>query len=434
MSPEPTNHHSGGETKAMWEKSAFRKFGPALLMLVIAAIALTACGGGGSSSSTEPAEESTPAETESEATEGEGSEEGSGTSSAAVAKAKSIIKELGEGINTGPPPGPAAVKGKKVYAVACGLNAPGCSVPAEALEEAAKVLGWDLTVADGKLTPEGEVAAMKEAVTGGAEGVITIGMDCSTAKAGFEAVHKAGIPIVAGLGSDCNEYPEPNSSEPQVDKMLGYVKANNSLELYTRLGELHAYWTIANTNGEAKIITVNFPVFSETTNLDKKYKEVIEKECPGCEILAEKELPASALANPEAENVASALLQQYPEATVFNTDNDSYVGLIGQALAKSPNKEIKVISNEGYPNIFKLIEEGQVAAGIVQPQKAYYWGTADSLNRIFAGVDPKEIPNEGYEAGLVEKDLNLPPPGQEWETDPEYVKAFSEIWEGKNEG
>lgn len=414
----------------MWTSASFRMSVAA--MLVLLAVLVAGCGSSGSSSSSETTEE---AATSSEAAASESSESsGSGTDPAVIEKAKATIKELGEGINTGPPPGPAAVKGKNVYAVACGLNAPGCSVPAEAIQEAGKILGWNVTVADGHLTPEGEVAAMKEAVTGGADGVIAIGMDCSGAKAGYEAVHKAGIPIVGGLGSDCNEYPEPNNSEPQVTKMLGYVTAKNSLELYTHLGEYHAAWTIAATNGEAKIIAVNFPVFSETTNLDKKYKEVIEKECAGCEILAEKELPASALANPEAENVASALLQQYPEATVFETDNDSYVGLIGQALAKSDNKDIKVISNEGYPNIFKLIEEGHVAAGIVEPQKAYYWGTADTLNRIFAGEKPSEIPNEGYEAGLVEKDLNLPPAGQEFETEPEFEKAFTEIWEGKNEG
>lgn len=414
----------------MWRSASFRMSVAALLVLLAALVA--GCGSSVSSSSSETTEE---APTSGETTASETSESsGGGTDPAVVEKAKATIKELGEGINTGPPPGPAAVEGKNVYAVACGLNAPGCSVPAEAIQEAGKVLGWNVTVADGQLTPEGEVAAMKEAVTGGADGVITIGMDCSTAKAGFEAVHKAGIPIVAGLGSDCNEYPEANNSEPQVTKMVGFVKANNSLELYTRLGELHAAWTIAATNGEAKIITVGFPVFSETTNLDTKYKEVIENECSGCEILAEKELPAAALANPEAENVASSLLQQYPEATVFETDNDSYVGLIGQALAKSGNKDIKVISNEGYPNIFKLIEEGYVTAGIVEPQKAFYWGTADTLNRIFAGEKPSEIPNEGYEAGLVEKDLNLPPAGQEFETEPEFEKAFTEIWEGKNEG
>jgi ribose transport system substrate-binding protein len=406
----------------MWRSASFR-------MSFAAALVVVAVAGCGSSKSekTETSSSSSAATTSSSASASGGSD------AALVTKAKEAIEELAKGSNTGPPPGPAAVKGKNVWAIACGLQAPGCSVPAEAIKEAAKILGWKLTIGDGHLTPEGEDEALKDAVTAKAEGVITIGMDCATDKSGFEAVYKAKIPLVAGLGSDCNEYPKETNSTPFVTKMLGFVSAENSLQMYTHAGELHADWAIQHTDGKAKIVEVNFPVFSETANLDVAFNTVI-KECTECEVLAEKSLPAAALANPEASNVASSLLEQYPEATIFETDNDSFVDLIGQALAKANKKSTQVISAEGYPTTFKLIEEGYVGAGIVEPQKAYYWGTADVLNRIFAGEKPSEIKPEGYELGLVEKGVNLPPAGQEYETTPNYKEKFTEIWEGKNEG
>jgi ribose transport system substrate-binding protein len=412
----------------MQRKRSLRTVTVAALLAVVAALAVSACGKSKSSST---AAETTPATTATTATTTEAKSESSG--SAAVAESKKAMEELGKGTSgeTGPPPGPAAVKGKNVWAIACGLNAPGCSVPAEAIKEANKYLGWKLTIGDGHLTPAGETEAVKSAIAAKAEGIILIGLDCVSVKSALETAVADKIPVVQGLGSDCNEWPK-EGGKSLILAQLGFVTASNSLKLYEKLGVWHAQWTIANTEGKAKIVEINYPVFSETSRLDREYNKYLKEHCPECKILTERNLAASALANPEASQIVETLLQKYPEATVLETDNDSEIDLIGTALKKAKLSNLKVIANEGYPATFSLIREGLVASAILLPQRAYYWGSADIMNRILAGVKPTEIKPEGYESGLVEKNLNLPAPGAEFIPHIDYREKFAAIWEGKN--
>jgi ribose transport system substrate-binding protein len=414
----------------MQGKRSIRTALAAALLAVVAALAVAACGSSKSKSESTAAESKAPVTAAT--TSSEAKSEGSTSQTALVEESKKAMEELaeGKGVETGPPPGPAAVKGKNVWAIACGLNAPGCSVPAEAVKEANKYLGWKLTIGDGKLTPAGETEALKSAIAAKAEGLILIGFDCVSAKSAIEEADARKIPIVQGLGSDCNEWPK-EGGKPLILKQLAYVQSKNSLALYRRLGLLHAEWTVAHTNGKAKIIALRFDVFSENDALDKEYEKYIKK-CTGCTVLAERNLPASALANPEMSQIVETLLQKYPEANVLETPNDSEIDLIGQALKKANRPNLMVIANEGYPATFSLIREGLVATAIIEPQKAYYWGTADILNRLFAGEKPSEIKPEGYETGLVEKNVKLPAPGAEYEPKINFREKFAAIWEGKN--
>src|SRR5690606_23518268 len=52
-------------------------------------------------------------------------------------------------------------KDVNLFVVSCGQQVPGCSTPTASVVEAGKAIGWNTTVTDGKLNPEGFATAIR---------------------------------------------------------------------------------------------------------------------------------------------------------------------------------------------------------------------------------------------------------------------------------
>src|SRR3954449_3193178 len=91
--------------------------------------------------------------------------------------------------NEGTPPtsGPKAKAGAKVIWVSCGGETPGCAKPADYFLEAAKSLGWNASVVDGKLNVNnGFSNAIRTAIAQKPAAIIAHGINCVEAKSALE--------------------------------------------------------------------------------------------------------------------------------------------------------------------------------------------------------------------------------------------------------
>ena len=97
----------------------------------------------------------------------------------------------------GPTAGPKAAEGKSIVVLAADLKNGGILGVTSGVEEAAKVIGWDVRVLDGAGSIQGRTAAIGQALALQPSGIIINGFDATEQQAALEGVAAAGIPMVA---------------------------------------------------------------------------------------------------------------------------------------------------------------------------------------------------------------------------------------------
>ena len=96
-----------------------------------------------------------------------------------------------------------APKDVKVGVVACGAQFRGCYAPALAAAEAAKALGWTVTIYDGAGTQEKQNGGMLDALSSGANLLLTAALDPDLIQLGLSKAKEAGVPVVSSsAGTD----------------------------------------------------------------------------------------------------------------------------------------------------------------------------------------------------------------------------------------
>jgi ABC-type sugar transport system substrate-binding protein len=98
-------------------------------------------------------------------------------------------------------PGPTvpakAPKDIKVGVVACEAQFRGCYAPALAAAEAAKALGWTVTVYDGASAQEKQNNGILDALSSGANLVLTAALDPELIQLGLSKAKEAGVAVVS---------------------------------------------------------------------------------------------------------------------------------------------------------------------------------------------------------------------------------------------
>src|SRR5436853_395791 len=254
-----------------------------LALGLIACIALVACGSSSDSGST--SSESGGGETSGgESTGGETSETGSeGGGSAILEEAEGQLEEAYAGRFTEPPkkPNPAA-KGKVVWYISPGQASPNAALAYVGLKSAAAELGWTLKLYDAKLDPANFSTGIKQAVASGADGLITLALDCSQTKSALEEAKEQGVFTVTMLGFDCDE--SDPGEEPLYSAPISLGdRYKNWVEAYEDWGRDTAAWIIAKTNAEAKLLNFTNDEYLIISNTVKALSEEMEK-CETCEV------------------------------------------------------------------------------------------------------------------------------------------------------
>lgn len=396
-----------------------------VVMLLVAALTLAACGS--SDDSTSSGGETATGETESTGT-------GSGTVDPNKTYAPGVptLEELREkGSETQPPTsGPAAKPGVSAIFVSCGLESPGCRIPAEEGKSAAAALGWDYKIIDGKNSTDGWIEGWRSAIAAKPDVIIANGMGCPEIVEPLKEAKAAGIETVGLEGLPCNEplYGEPDADPGYTVPMIYNENAKTGEEFFYQWGAIEAQWLINATAGEAKVILTPYaPAFGKT--MLEAWKTELAK-CSGCEILTEVSWVNTEQANGFTAKFETALVQ-YPEANsvLFNYDSTAVNAGGAKAIVDAGRAgEIQANCGEGGAEAQELVrnEQGVTACAAAIDLKWLAWAGFDAANRQLQGAE--QAP-QGVGFRVIDK-TNLSPPGKGVESPVDFVAAYEKVWKG----
>jgi ribose transport system substrate-binding protein len=347
------------------------------------------------------------------------------TSSAAsdvVAAAKANVDKYIAGTETNPPAsGPKAVAGKSIFVISCGQVVPGCSLQTNAAVEAGKVLGWNVTLVDGAFNANGAYGkGVRQAIAAHADGVIVVSIDCNVISQPLREANAAGLKVVGQNSFDCDERPSLLTS-------MKYSAATPDLASYGQAaGAAQADYIIAKTDGKAKILEFRFIDNTFAIQSTKGFETEISK-CANCEA-KNADIALSDYGTPTgfARKAETALLGA-KDFDVVRVPFDSFITSgVGQAVVHAGKQnDMLVVGAEGFEANLNLIREkrGQSVA-IASDQEWIGWGSADALNRLFAGVEPA-VSGIGFK--LVDIDHNLPASGS-YKSSIDFKSAYKAVW------
>ncbi|MGW1024917.1 substrate-binding domain-containing protein [Streptomyces sp. NPDC002577] len=353
----------GSRSKTAGTAPAARTARTAAILLIAAAVALTGCRHG---SSTGP---------------GDSAESPNGCP-AAFARAETAVKqaEKSDVPWNGPTTGPEAVPGKTIVYVAQTMTNPGVAGAADGVQEAAKVIGWNVRVIDGGGTPTGIQAAMSQAVALKPAGIVIGGFDPNSTSRQVAQANAAGIPLV---GWHAVASPGP-SEKPKL-----FTNVTTKVEDVARIS---ADWVISRSNGNAGTV-----IFTDASiPFAKNKSELIKKQlatCAGVKLLSYENIPIPDASTRTPQAVASLVSRFQDKWTYSVAINDLYFADAAPALRAAGKKgagpPFNIGAGDGDPSAFQRIDNRHYqSATVPEPLSQQGWQMIDEFNRAFAGRPP----------------------------------------------
>jgi len=388
----------------------------------VAAVALlSACGGsGGGAASSSPAASSTSASASASET--------SAAPSPTSAVPASVQANLEAGIagtytipdiKPGKPPA-----GKKITAVVFGNQSQAGPWFSDAILEAGKAAGWDVSVVDGKFSTDLYLSAVRQAVAQKADGIVLFVVDCAVIKAGAEEAKAANIPIVYAEGYDCDSDGKGTATGYPVGLYNSLTEKGVDYTTYVEAtGQLQADAMISALDGKADALAVNYPETAATVSITTGFLNEM-KVCTTCKATQFDTVYAD-WGNPLQTKVSAELLKNPTINAIMGNYDDPVLNGIS-AAAQASGRKIYITSEGGYPPMIDLIREGKADMTVGYDIAMEAWGSIERLNRIFGGdTAPSNI---GLGLQLIDAQNNMPPQGQLYKAPVDYVAAYKAAW------
>jgi ribose transport system substrate-binding protein len=286
------------------------------------------------------------------------------------------------------------------------------------------VLGWDVTIFDGKLDPAEFSNGIRSAIAADADGIVLGAIDCEPTRTALREAEEAGIPTVAYLSIDCDDPSVGGRSLFTAEVNLGSGHETYP-EAVREWAAIKAAWVIKRLDSEGKVIDFRLRDAAVPRIIGEAFTEAM-KACAGCDVEVVESTAADVIAGTFAQKVASAL-QQNPDARALHFPVDALMPFADAVLQESGRmSDISVIAGEGFEANLDLIRNGgpQDAALAISSDWAG-WAAADVLNRLFAGET--EIPESGLGWTLIDSEHNLPDSGP-YHPKHDFEAAFRQIW------
>jgi ribose transport system substrate-binding protein len=328
--------------------------------------------------------------------------------------------------NTGTPPttGPKAVKNKKVWVISCGQQVASCVAGADGAVAAAKEMGWDVKLYDGKFNPAKFAEGVSQAIADKADGILADAVDCPAAQAQWRQAKKAGIKLVGFYSFDCDD---PNvGGQPVFDAKVKIQGTENYGRVIQDWGRQHAQYITAKLGDKARVIT-----FKQDELLVVKYIRLgIEqgiKDTPGAKIVEQVPVTGTDV-GPKLQQKTQSAITKHPEANAVAAMYDGLVlaGVGAGVKASGRAKDLLVMGGEGFKPNMDIVRAGgsEQDAGNGFPSEWTGWAAIDTMNRVFAD---KPIAESGIGYRVWDPEHNMPKSGA-YDPGVDFKSAYRKIW------
>lgn len=352
-----------------------------------------------------------------------------GAEGAGNVDAQASLAAAYEGIAGKPPTQSVpAEPGVKAWVVSCGQMLSTCSVPSDAIVEAGETIGWDTTICDGKLAPEGWSACIRQGVAEKAQVIFVIGQDCSSFVGPLQEARSAGITTIGVGANDC----DVSGGEKLFSAITQRYENMTNEQWWNELGKLQANWLIGKTDGNLKLLEVKM----EDARFGPWISEGLEaelKKCATCEVTSAVTLTNLDSASGALGQKFSSALLGAPTANAVAVPLDPWflVGL-SQAIQSSGRADgLAVIGAFGQEANTDLVRGGQAQDATAAFDQVWEgWSGVDTALRVLA---KQPVLPAGIGIQVVDADNNLPAAGSTFTYVPEvdFKSLYGAVWTQK---
>jgi ribose transport system substrate-binding protein len=318
-----------------------------------------------------------------------------------------------------PSTAPKHEPGKRIALISCGQAVADCATAMTGAEQAAAALGWKTTLFDSKGDPNAAGTGIRNAIAQKVDGIYIYFIDCTYIRGPLQEAKKAGIPIAAAQGVDCDET-DPGA-DPLWDVRPIYVEGG-LLDWARAWNRIQAEYVITKKAGKAKTYLLGDDTTVASKESVKEWERVYEK-CSGCTLYPE-EFPMSEF------NVG--LQKRTQQALLKHPDIDS-VGVVYEAIVlsgvasavRASGRDLLLdVSTGGEASMEILRQRPDSSFGAGYTAEWESWACMDGLVRLFAGEKPV---NSGMGVQLFDADHNVPPSGG-WKAPIDFQAAYEKAW------
>ena len=305
---------------------------------------------------------------------------GSGGDTVAAAKAAGLKYTQPVTEWTGPTSGPVAKPGKNIVYVSIDQKNPAPKEWGDAIVEAAKGIGWTVTVLDGKGSTVDQLQAMNQAIALKPDGIIAGAIQVDLFAQAYKTAREHNIPVVGIHATvDVGAYP---------DQGLFWNCAQSTQEI----GKAEADFVIADSNGKGRAIVLTDRTYAIAAA--KSDAEAAEfKTCQGCQLLEYANSPLAEVSS-RIPPLVTSWIQKYGPPFYVMTIADYYYDFMAPALKAdgSAQGDVKLVGADGTASAYERIRTGnsyQIAT-VPAPLELEGYQAVDELNRAMNGGPPND--------------------------------------------
>jgi ribose transport system substrate-binding protein len=286
----------------------------------------------------------------------------------------------------GPTTGPKAQTGKLIICVNSDSRNGGVKGVADGIAEAAKVIGWNSRIIDGRGEVEGRAQAFGQAIALKPQGIVINGFDAKEIQTLVDQANAQGIAVVGWHAA---------TVAGAIEKPKVFFNVTTPAEETSKAA---AYLAIANSDGKAGVVIFTDSAFTIALAKSNAMAEVI-KQCKTCQIL-ETRIQSLGAATKDMPQVTASLLQRYGKKWTYSLAiNDLYfdgmVPALNAADIKPAGQLFNISAGDGSTSAYQRIRSNQYQfATIPEPLNEQGWQLIDELNRAFAGEKPSGFTNK----------------------------------------
>jgi ribose transport system substrate-binding protein len=303
--------------------------------------------------------------------------------------------------------------GKNVTFLQCGVGI--CQQIGDELDDAAKLLGWNMTYVDQGTTPEQIVAAWDRALSANPkpDAILTSGVPVVVFQRQLDQAAAAGIPVVDWASANPPGTP-------------GITFDINPVEDNEMRGKLLADYAAVTLDGKANSVFVGVPDFPTLVAEQKAYEAELAKACADCtnEVL---DFAATDIGTKVPSAIVSHL-QQNPDVNLLVMSFDDMSLGVPEALrAAGLDKNVTIIGQSSNQATAESIATGGLqTATIPQGVGQMAYKALDVLARTFNGdsldADKNLLPI------WIQTQETIGDPKTLWKGPEGYADQFAELW------
>jgi ribose transport system substrate-binding protein len=283
-----------------------------------------------------------------------------------------------------------AVKGKHVVVISAGQASISAQVPTEGILDAAKAIGWQADVYDGKLAPATYPGLVRQAVAAGADGIVLVGIDCQVVHDALADARAKGVAVVAVSSFDCDDPHGGGAAKGLFSAEINFGPGGEDLgELVSSYGADQANYIVAKSKNRARIILVTDPEFTTLYYTDRGFRKVIQRS-GGSKIVSTLEITTADFVGGQLVAKIQAELLRHPEATWIRSPFTFATTLgVVPALGSRAGK-IDVMGGEGFEPELDLLRAGRITAVNIFVADWEGWAAIDTMNSVFRKTPPAD--------------------------------------------